>query len=371
MRQPLLCALVVIASVLSRPVAAEIAIGLANPLSGPYATSGGRNRAAVSLAIEDLNARGGVLGEPLRLVVADDACGLEQAVTAARRLVEAGVRLVIGHMCSHSSLMAAAVYDAANVLMISPDSTHPRLTEEGRHNVFRLVGRDDRQAELAGAFLARNYPGRNIAIVHDGSVYGKGLASRTRRQLRQLGVVEVLFASYPPGGQDYGVLAARLLCAGVDVLYVGGYGPDAARILRAVRVRGDDLQLIGGDGLGMAEFWAIAGEAGAGTLFSARPAVHWTGDAAALRARFLLRGAGPGSGGVAAYGAVETWAQAVERAGSDKFAAVEDVLRRGRFETLLGRVAFDDKCDLHGAGWQIQVWNDGDYAPLGPGTASN
>ena len=85
--------------------------------------------------------------------------------------------------------------------------------------------------------------------MHDGSVYGRGLAAQTRRRLRQLGVVEALYAAYMPGEQDYEALAARLRCHAIDVLYVGGYGPDAGAILRSAREQGDDLQLVGGDGL--------------------------------------------------------------------------------------------------------------------------
>jgi branched-chain amino acid transport system substrate-binding protein len=365
MRQRHFCALaVIIASVLSWPVSADIAIGFANPLSGPYAAWGHRNRAAVALAVSDLNARGGVLGQKVRLIEADDACRLEQAVAAAHRLVDAGVRFVVGHMCSHSSLMAAGIYEAFDILMVSPDSTHPRLTEEGRRNVFRLIGRDDRQGILAGDFLARHYRGKKIAIVHDRTVYGHGLAVQARRRLRQLGMVEALYAAYTPGEQDYDTLVARLRCHAIDVLYVGGYGPDAARILRRARNQGLELQLVGGDGIGMDEFWQIAREAGEGTIFSARPAIRWHTDASAVRAALRMRAPGPGTQGVAAYAAVEVWAEAVERAGTDDLAAVADELRRGRFHTVLGRVAFDDNGDLRGAGWQMQVWSDGDYGPL-------
>jgi branched-chain amino acid transport system substrate-binding protein len=371
MRQRHLCALAVMmaAVLLSGPAAADIALGFANPLSGAYAASGGRNRAAVAQAVEDLNARGGVLGQQLRLVEADDACGLEQAVAAARRLVDAGVRFVVGHMCSHASLMAAGIYEAFDVLMISPDSTHPRLTEEGRRNVFRLVGRDDRQGALAGDFLARHYRGKNIAILHDGSIYGRGLATQTRRRLRQLGVVETLYAAYRPGEPHYDPLAARLGRQGIDVLYIGGYPADAGAIMRSIRGRGGDVQLVGGDALGGEEFWTAAGAAGEGAIFSARPAIRWRSEAAAVRG--ALRGRGPGPGGVAAYAAVEVWAQAVERAGTAAAGPVADELRRGRFITVLGRVAFDAKGDLRGAGWQMQVWSHGDYGPLDRSVAAS
>jgi branched-chain amino acid transport system substrate-binding protein len=359
------CALaVIVASVVPGPVAADIAIGFANPLSGPYAASGGRNRAGVAQAVEDLNARGGVLGQQLLLIEADDACGPEQAVAAARRLVDAGVRFVVGHMCSHASLMAAGIYEAFDILMISPDSTHPRLTEEGRRNVFRLVGRDDRQGAMAGDFLARSYRGKRIAIVHDGGVYGRGLAAQTRMRLRQLGMVEALYATYAPGEQDYAALVARLRCHAIDVLYVGGYGPDAGAIVRRTREQGDDVQLVGGDGIGGEEFWTAAGAAGEGTIFSARPAIRRHPDASAVRTALRVRGHGPGAGGIGAYAAVEVWAQAVERADTADMAAVADELRRGRFHTVLGRVAFDEKGDLRGAGWEMQIWSEGDYGPL-------
>jgi len=365
MRQRHFCALaVILASVLSGPVAADIAIGFANPLSGPYAMTGGRNRAAVALAVEDLNARGGVLGQPVRLVEADDACGLEQAVAAAHELVDAGVRFVVGHLCSHSSLMAAGIYEAFDVLMISPGSTHPRLTEEGRRNVFRLIGRDDRQGAMAGDFLARHYRDRDIGIVHDGSVYGRGLAGQTRLRLRQLGMVEALYAAYTPGEQDYTALAARLRGQAIDVLYVGGYAPDAGAILRSARALGYDVQPIGGDALGGEEFWTVAGEAGEGTIFSARPEVHWRPGSAAERTALRLRGLGPGTFGIGAYAAVEVWAQAVERVGTVDLTIVADELRRGRFHAVLGPVAFDEKGDLRGAGWEMQIWSNGDYAPL-------
>jgi branched-chain amino acid transport system substrate-binding protein len=353
---------------------AEVKIGFANPLSGDYALSGGRNRVAVELAVRHLNDAGGVLGEPVTLLAVDDACGLERAVEAAQELVAAGAVMVVGHWCSHSSLLAAGVYETADVLMISPSSTHPRLTEEGRRNVFRLNGRDDQQGRLAGDFLARNWPGEAIAILHDGSTYGEGLASQTRRSLRAHGVRAALYDVYQPGELDHAALATRLEAAAIEVLYIGGYGPDAARILRAVRARGDDLQLVGGDGLGMEEFRTIAGPIAEGTVFSARPLPAASLPVAAeLLTEFRVRGLGTRSGSIAAYAVVEAWSQAAERAGSVELPAVADMLRRGRFATVLGPIAFDGKGDLAGASWQWQRWSGGSTFPLrepGPSATS-
>ncbi len=219
-------------------------------------------------------------------------------------------------LCSHSSLLAAGIYETADVLMITPNSTHPRLTEEGRQNVFRLKGRDDQQGRLAADLLAAHWPGDAVAILHDGSVYGEDLAIQARRQLRAAGVAPAIYDLYTPGAPDYAALAARLQAAAIEVLYVGGYGPDAARILRALRARGDDLQLVGGDGLGMDEFWTIAGPAGAGTLFSSRPDPKGLPAADDLLARLQARDPDARSSGLGWYAAVQVWAQAVERAGT-------------------------------------------------------
>jgi branched-chain amino acid transport system substrate-binding protein len=248
--------------------------------------------------------------------------------------------------------------------MMTPFSTHPRLTEEGRENVFRLIGRDDDQGKLAGDFLADRFAQGRIAIVHDGSTYGEGLAREARKQLRARGKSEVIYALYTPHASDYSDLLAQLRQAQIDVLYVGGYGPDAGLILRTARALGDDLQLIGGDGISMDGFWSIAGVLGERTIFSDRPEVRDRPDAAALIERFRSRGLGTRMAGLEAYATVQVWAQAVERARTFESAAVERMLRRARFDTVLGRVNFDSKGDLEGAAWQWKTWIDGDYVPL-------
>ena len=345
---------------------AEIAIGLAYPLSGPYAQSGDRDRIAVEMAVRDLNDRGGVLDQEVVLTSADDACGLETSIEAARQLIAADVAVVIGHMCSHSSLMAAGLYESADIPMITPSSTHPRLTEEGRENVFRLTGRDDHQGRLAGDLLADRWEGERIAILHDGSVYGEGLAKEARKQLRARGEVESIFVRYEPDRNDYGSLVEELRRTEVDVLYVGGYGPDAGLILKTARSRGHHIQLIGGDGLGMDEFWSVAADAGEGAVFTGRPVALDHPSTAKLLAEFRSRGLGERTGGMGAYAAVQVWGQAVERAGTVELGAVAAALRRGRFTTVIGQVTFDRKGDLEGADWQWKAWSDGIYHPIDP-----
>jgi branched-chain amino acid transport system substrate-binding protein len=363
-----LLAIVMMLVVTAAGAAEEIRIGFATPLTGPFAMTGTRHRTAVELVVRDLNEQGGVLAHPVQLVIADDACGVEEAEAAAQQLVDAEVRFVVGHLCSHASLMAAPVYEAAGLPMMTTTSSHPRLTEEGRGNVFRLIGRDDIQGRMAGDLLAERWRHARIAILHDGSTYGTSLAAETRQRLREHGRAEDLYTVYQPGLEDYASLVEQLQRAGIDVVYLGGYGPDAARILRTARARGDDLQLVGGHALSMGEFWQIAGAAGVGTLFTGRR------DTASGEGRVLwelrARGLGWRPTSLATYAAVQVWAQAAARAGTTDPAAVTKALRRGRFETVLGQVAFDDKGDLKGAAWQWQVWRNGDYEPVASAVAT-
>ncbi len=350
--------------------AQEIRIGLAGPFSGPLAASGERNRAAADLAVRSINAAGGVLGRDVALVTADDACGTDQAAAAALDLVKAGVAFVVGHMCSHSSLVAAAIYEAAAVPMMSPDSTHPRLTEEGRANVFRLGGRDDEQGRVAGDWLASQRESSQIAIIHDGSTYGTGLAKEARARLHALGVTERLSSEYRAGASDYGAVIEAVREAGARLLYIGGYGPDAGRILRSAQDGGYAVRVAGGDGLAGEEFWSAAGPAGNGTVFTARPEGPRGPEARNVLAAFRALGLGDLPSGLGAYAAVQVWAQAARRAGTPKPEAVAEAIHHGRFRTVLGLVVFDAKGDLVGADWQWYRWQDGRYAPLGDHVAA-
>jgi hypothetical protein len=139
---------------LGYPAQADILIGAAGSMTGRDAWLGDQMERDAELAVADINAAGGALGQPVQLVIADDFCDPEQGVAAAQELIGDGVVFVVGHYCSGSSIPASKLYEAAGVLQISPASTNPLLTEQGRDNVFRVIGRDDAQGIVAGNYLA-------------------------------------------------------------------------------------------------------------------------------------------------------------------------------------------------------------------------
>jgi branched-chain amino acid transport system substrate-binding protein len=328
---------------------AEIKIGIAGPLSGSALPSGEQQEAGALKAFDHLNEGGGLLGEEILVMSVDDACEPEQAKAAARQLVSEGVIFVVGHVCSSASLAASKIYEEAGIIMISPASTNPKVTDEGGRNVFRVMGRDDQQGTIAGDYLADEYAKSKIAILHDGQVYGQGLAEFTKRQLNKRGVTEVLFDSYKADQTDYKSIVDKLVDAKVEVLYVGGYQGDIGIIIRQSKKKIPNLKLISGDSLVSEDFPVIAGEAGVGAYFTFGPDIRLKPEAATVTAAFRDEDDyEPVGFTLYSYGAVQVWAQAVQQAGSLKPDAVIDALKKGSFDTVLGKIGFDEKGDVTG-----------------------
>ena len=149
----------------------------------PTAWFGEQFLRAAELAVADLNATGGVLGQSVELIVGDDFCDPDQAVAAAHKLVSDGAVFVVGHFCSHSSIAASKVYEEAEILQIAPGSASAKLTDEGGPNVFRVCGRDDRQGTKVADYLADHWAGKEIAILDDGTTFGAGLANAVQTQV--------------------------------------------------------------------------------------------------------------------------------------------------------------------------------------------
>ena len=350
----------------SIPIArADILIGASGPMTGSMAWFGEQMQQGMAMKVAELNAAGGVLGQQVELLIADDYCDPEQAVAAAEKLVAARVAAVIGHLCSGASIPASAVYAKAGFLMVSPYSSNPALTEQGFANVFRVCGRDTIQATLVSDYLAERWRDRDIAIVHDGQAYGKGIAEEALRRLGEHGVTGILFEAIEPGQPDYSGLIDKLQAEGIDALYFGGYTAEAALIIRQVRSRGYDLEIIGSDALISEYFWHVAGPAGVGVKFVSYADPRTNQEAAAIVERFRADGYEPEGLTLYSYAGVEVWAQAVEKAGTVELEAVAAALRAHRFDTVLGRIGFDEKGDITGTepfAWH--VWRNGEYVPL-------
>ncbi len=346
---------------------AEIPIGLSTALTGPYAWVGEPHLAGIELAVAELNAKGGILGEQLELILVDDGCNAELAPLAAEKLVSAAVAVVFSATCSGAAIPASKVHRRAGIPVIEAGATNPKLTEPGEGGIFRIVGRDDLQGTIGGDYLADRWGNGNIAIVHDTSTYGQGLAEEVKKRLNQRGVSEVLFTTYAPGAMEFSELLDQLSAASVEVLYVGGYSPEAGLIIRQARDRKYSVQLVSGDSLSTGEFWLVAGPAGEGALFTSFSDPTHEPRAAEIMGRLERQVQQPNARALYSYAAVQLWAQAVEKAGTVEPKAVAAALDANQFDTVLGTIGFDDKGDVTGyEPFVWYVWREGNYAPVDP-----
>jgi branched-chain amino acid transport system substrate-binding protein len=347
---------------------AEILIGAAGPMTGTLAWFGEQMQQGMDMKVAELNETGGVLGQQVELLMVDDYCDPAQAIAAANKLVEARVAAVIGHYCSGASIPASKVYAETGILMISPYSTNPTLTEQGFANVFRVVGRDTLQATMVADYLAERWGDQEIAIVHDGQAYGKGIAEEALRRLGEHGVTGILFEAIEPGQTDYLKLIDKLQAQGIDALYFGGYAAETGLIIRQARSRGYDLQMIGSDALAGEYFEQVAGPAAVGVRFVSYADPRTNEEAAAIVEKFRANGYEPEGLTLYSYAGVEVWAQAAEKAGTIEEKAVAAALRAHEFDTILGTIGFDDKGDVYGyEPFVWYVWQQDNYAPLDPG----
>ncbi len=340
----------------------ELRVAVVGPLTGQYAAFGEQMRRGTEAAVADLNAAGGVLGQKIVLEVADDACDPKQAVAAANQMANKKVVLVAGHFCSGSSIPASEVYGEEGILQISPASTNPLFTERGLNLVFRTCGRDDQQGAVAGEYIFENFKDANVAILHDKTAYGKGLADETKKTLNGLGKKEAMYEAYTAGEKDYSALVSKLKAADIGLIYVGGYHTEAGLIIRQARSQGLKATLMAGDALVTDEYWSITGPAGEGTLMAFSPDPARNPAAKPIVDKFLKDGYKPEGYTLYSYGTLQAWAQAATKAGSTKPADVAKVFKGGqKFDTVLGSIGFDAKGDVTAPGYVVYVWHDGKY----------
>src|ERR1044071_5096342 len=193
-------------ALMATPALAQIKIGSAGPMTGSNAAFGEQLRRGAQMAVEDINAAGGVNGQKLELVVGDDACDPKQATAVANKMVTDKVVFVAGHYCSSSSIPASDIYKEGKVLQITPASTNPKLTDDafakGNTTVFRTVGRDDIQGPTMAAYVLKNNKNAKIAIIQDKTAYGKGVADEFKKALNAGGVKEVMYEAINRGDKD-------------------------------------------------------------------------------------------------------------------------------------------------------------------------
>jgi branched-chain amino acid transport system substrate-binding protein len=335
---------------------ADIKIAVGGPITGGSAAFGAQLKQGVEQAVEDINAKGGVLGQKLVITVGDDRADPKEGVSVANKFAADGAKFVIGHFNSGVTIPASLVYLENGMLEITPAATNPKVTDRpDMWNIFRVCGRDDQQGVVAGKIIADKFPGKRIAFIHDKTTYGLGLAEETRKALNAHGMKEVLFEGVNKDDKDFTAVVSKIKASNPDLIYWGGLHDTAGLIVRQLRDQGVKAPLMGGDGMADSEFATIAGPGADGTLMTYNPDPRNNPKNAAIVELFRTkRGFEPQAYTLYSYAAVQVIKQAAEAAKSADPRKVADVMHSGKvFDTVAGGISFDKKGDVAGDGYIV------------------
>jgi branched-chain amino acid transport system substrate-binding protein len=336
---------------------AKLKLGVAGPMTQNDAAFGAQLKNGVEQAVADINAAGGINGQQIELSVGDDAADPRQGVSVANNFLGDGIHFVVGHFNSGVTLPASEVYVDNGILMITPSSTNPLITERKLWNVFRTCGRDDQQGAVAGKYIAEHLKDKKVAIVHDKTTYGKGLADETKKAMNNLGVTEVVYEGVEATDKDFAALVSKLKNAGVEVVYWGGVHTAGSLVLKQMRGQGLGAVFMSGDGIASDEFAAIVGPAAEGTLMTFGPDPQKRPEAKEIIDRFEAREYKPEAYTLYSYAAVQILKQAIEATKSTDPKTVAAYMRTGvNFNTVIGDIAFDEKGDIKQVTYVMYTW---------------
>ena len=342
-------------------------------MTGQYAQYGQYMKRGARFAVDGINTRGGVNGRKLKLIVEDDACDRTQAVEVAARLVKQQVALVVGHHCASASIAAAPIYAAAGIIMISPSTTDPQLTDKrAGATIFRLAPRKDAEGPAIGNYIARAFAGKRVAILHDRTAVGIQLAADTKKAMTAAGLAETFYSGFIAGEPDYTKLVRDLRAQRIDAVFLGAYPTEATLILRALRVEGMATVVVGSTLLATKDFYT-----GANAYLN--ELVIYPGGFASDTVDPAVRSEPPGPHDILvgspdvlnnAMTAVRVWAQAANalKEAAPTGTAVSNAIQAGSFDFRpgLGQFGFTKKGDVTIDFYRMITWIDGDNQKPAP-----
>ena len=345
---------------------ADVTIGVAGPITGANASFGAQLTQGVAQAAEDFNRSGGILGQKVVIQQGDDVSDPKQGVSVANKFVGDGVRFVVGHFNSGVTIPASEVYADNGVLMITPSATNPKVTQRKLWDVFRTCGRDDQQGRLWADLALGKLKDAKIAIVHDKTTYGQGLADAAKGFMNAGGKKEVLYEGVNASEKDYSAIVSKIKESGADILMWGGLHTEGGLIIRQMRDQGMKTVMVSGDGITDNEFAQIGGPGVEGTLMSFGPDPRNNAAAKDVVAEFKAKNFDPEAYTLYSYAAVQILKQAAEKAKSLDPKKVAEVMHSGMtFNTVIGPIAYDKKGDRTTVDYVWYVWKKGADGKIG------
>ncbi len=323
-----------------------IKIAILAPLSGDVATFGQSTRDGAMMAIEEWNAKGGVLGQEIQVVVEDSQCNAEAAVSAANKVIDQdGVKFIIGEVCSSASIPISEIAMAKGVLQISPTSTNPAVTVDSKgvtkSLIFRACFIDPFQGTAAAKFALENLNAKTAAVFLDqGNDYVRGLAEFFIAAFEAGGGQIVVKETYTGDDQDFSAIISKAKDANPDILYLPDYYSTVNLIAAQAREKGMTAVFMGGDGWDSPDLDEASLDGGYFTN-------HYSPEDPRPEVQNFVKkyqekyGAVPDALATLAYDAATVLLKGIEQAGTADPAAVAKAIEGGVFPVVSSEIAYD------------------------------
>ena len=350
-----------------------VKIGHVGPTSGAIAHLGKDNEMGARMAIEDLNAKGVMIGgkkAKFELLAEDDAGDPKQGTAAAQKLVDAKVNGVVGHLNSGTSIPASKVYSDAGIPQISPSATNPKFTRNGYKTTFRVVADDVHLGGTLGRYAVKDVKGQSIAVIDDRTAYGQGVADEFEKGVKAAGGKIVGREFTNDKATDFSAILTSLKAKKPDIVFFGGMDAVAGPMLRQMKGLGIDAKFMGGDGICSGELPKLAaGTMGDGQVICAEAGgVEGESKKAsdAFKARFKekykvdVQIYAP-----YVYDAVNVLVAAMVKAGSAEPAKYLPVLAKTEgYKGVTGTISFDNKGDIKNGALTMYTYKGGEKSQI-------
>lgn len=350
------------------PARADIKIGFQVPLTGPAATDGKSAHIAGEMAIEDINAAGGVLGQKLQLVTYDDQAKSDQAIFTANKLIgEDGVKLVVNGSYSASGRAAAPVFQKAGVVMISAYGVHPDITRAGDF-MFRLVHLGPQQGAAAALYIGNTLKLKKISVITMDNDYGQATMDGFVGASSKYGIEVVNKYNYSLKDRQFGSIVASVKRDSPDAVYATGYFFTAGPLVAQLRAAGITVPIIGSQAFDSEKFIEIAGPAAEGTYIIDSFDRDRKDEVLQKFFSGFKQRAGYAPEGVAAitYSAMKLMADGIKRANSADPAKVRDAIAASKnFPLLEGNMNGFNSLHEVIMPIHVNIIKDGKFKPAG------
>jgi branched-chain amino acid transport system substrate-binding protein len=349
----------------SMALAKTLKIGTLSPLTGPYAQDGTDILQGAKTAVSVFEKAGGIPGyDKIEVIPGDSACDGGKATMAANKLINSGVSGVVGAYCSSATIPASVPLNEANIVQITPASTHTDVTGRGFKQIFRMPPRDDVQAWSTVKFLEDGLKIKTLALIDDRQTYTVGLTENITKFAKEKNKIKIVALEHiTPADKDFTAVLTKLKKLNPDVIYMGVYQPEGSLMVRQAKALGIKAKMLSEDAVYHPKFIEVGGKAAEGTFLTFAKAPD-TPERKDFEKTYMKMWDVKtiGSYGYYAYDAAMILLEAIKKSGTTDTDKVVDTLRNTTWNGVTGEIKFDEKGDRKLA-HIIWIVKDGKFVP--------